>query len=186
MATPRKIGVLIGSLRKGSFSRKIANAFIKLAPETLDLEIIEIRGVSFFDQDLEDTPPADWTSFREKIKACDAILFVTPEYNRSVPGALKNAIDVASRPYGHNSFDGKPAGIISTSIGAIGGFGANHHLRQSLTFLNMPQLTQPEMYLGNSAGIVGDNGQVSDTGTRDYLAKFGAVFADWVETFIKH
>ncbi len=182
MPARKKTGVLIGSLRKGSFSRKIAKAVIALAPETLDFEIIEIGGVSFFNQDLEETPPADWVALREKIKACDAILFVTAEYNRSVPGVLKNAIDVASRPYGKNAFDGKPAAIISTSIGAIGGFGANHHLRQSLTFLNMPQLTQPEMYVGHSADVVGEDGTVTDAGTCEYLAKFGKVFAEWVET----
>lgn len=183
MSPTRKIGVLIGSLRKDSFSRKIAKAIIALAPDSLSFEIIEIGGVSFFNQDLEASPPADWTGFRDRIKACDAILFVTAEYNRSVPGVLKNAIDVASRPYGQSVFNGKPAGIISTSIGALGGFGANHHLRQSLSFLNMPQFNQPEMYVGNSAQVCGENGEVSNEATRDYLAKFGVAFAEWVHKF---
>ncbi|CAM5770623.1 NADPH-dependent FMN reductase [Labrys miyagiensis] len=180
MSSVKKVGVLIGSLRKDSFSRKIARAVIALAPDSLSFEVIEIGGVSFFNQDLEATPPADWVSLREKIKACDAILFVTPEYNRSVPGVLKNAIDVASRPYGQSVFNGKPAAIVSTSIGAIGGFGSNHHLRQSLTFLNMPQLAQPEMYVGNSAQVVGEDGEVANDATKDYLAGFGVAFAAWI------
>lgn len=180
MSSVKKVGVLIGSLRKESFSRKIAKAVIALAPESLSFEIIEIGGVSFFNQDLEETPSADWVTLREKIKACDAILFVTPEYNRSMPGVLKNAIDVASRPYGHNAFNGRPAGIVSTSIGAIGGFGSNHHLRQSLTFLNMAQLAQPEMYVGNSAQVVGEDGEVANDAIKDYLAGFGAAFAAWI------
>jgi chromate reductase, NAD(P)H dehydrogenase (quinone) len=181
MSSVKKIGVLIGSLRKESFSRKIAKAIIALAPESLSFEIIEIGGVSFFNQDLEATPPADWLELREKIKACDAILFVTPEYNRSVPGVLKNAIDVASRPYGHNAFNGKPAAVVSTSMGAIGGFGSNHHLRQSLVFLNMIQLAQPEMYVGNSGQIVDEAGEVTNDTTRDYLSGFGVAFAEWVQ-----
>jgi len=181
MSSTKKIGVLIGSLRKGSFSRRIAHAAIALAPESLSFTVIEIGGLSFFNQDLEATPPADWVSFRDEIKACDAILFVTPEYNRSVPGVLKNAVDVGSRPYGQGVLIGKPAAIISTSIGAVGGFGSNHHLRQSLMFLNMPTLAQPEMYLGNSATIVDEEEEVTNESTRDYLANFGKTFADWVE-----
>jgi len=181
MSSVKKVGVLIGSLRKGSFSRRIAHAAIGLAPEGLSFSIIDIGGLSFFNQDLEAAPPADWVSFREEIKACNAILFVTPEYNRSVPGVLKNAIDVASRPYGQGVLIGKPAAVISTSIGAVGGFGANHHLRQSLAFLNMPTLGQPEMYLGNSAQIVDEEGEVTSEGTRDYLTNFGKAFAAWVD-----
>jgi chromate reductase, NAD(P)H dehydrogenase (quinone) len=181
MSSVKKVGVLIGSLRKDSFSRKIAKAVIALAPESLSFEIIEIGGVSFFNQDLEATPPADWVSLREAIKACDAILFVTAEYNRSVPGVLKNAIDVGSRPYGQSVFNGKPAAVVSTSIGAIGGFGANHHLRQSLTFLNMAQMAQPEMYIGNSASVVDENGEVTNEATSALLANFGKAFAAWVE-----
>jgi chromate reductase len=182
MSSVKKVGVLIGSLRKGSFSRKIAQAAIALAPEGLSFTIIEIGGLSFFNQDLEATPPADWVSFRSEIKACDAILFVTAEYNRSVPGVLKNAVDVGSRPYGHGVLNGKPAAVISTSIGAIGGFGANHHLRQSLVFLGMPTLTQPEMYLGNSAQIVDEEGEVTNEGMRGYLVNFGQAFAAWIDT----
>src|SRR5215467_12613086 len=135
---PNSVAIVVGSLRKDSFNRKIANAFIKVAPATLKPEIVEIGDLTFFNQDIEADPPASWVAFKSKIKAADAVLFVTPEYNRSMPGVLKNAIDIASRPYGQSAWDGKPAGIISGSIGAVGGFGANHHLRQSLTYLNMP------------------------------------------------
>src|SRR6266480_1454618 len=126
---------IVGSLRKGSFSLKIANALARLAPASLKLDVTTLEGLSFFNQDLEATPPADWVAFRERIKKADAVLFVTPEYNRSMPGVLKNAIDVASRPYGQSVFNGKPGGVISNSPGAIGGFGANHHIRQTLAFL---------------------------------------------------
>ncbi|MDQ0394695.1 NADPH-dependent FMN reductase [Labrys monachus] len=180
MSSVKKVGVLIGSLRKGSFSRRVANAAIALAPESLSFTIIELGGLSFFNQDLEATPPADWVSFRDAVKACDAILFVTPEYNRSIPGVLKNAVDVGSRPYGQGVLIGKPAAVISTSIGAVGGFGSNHHLRQCLSFLNMPTLGQPEMYLGNSAQLVDEEGEVTSEGTRDYLTNFGKAFATWV------
>ena len=170
-----KIAVLVGSLRKDSFSRKVANALIKLTPG-LDFEILDIGSVSYFNQDLEANPPADWVALREKIAAADAILFVTAEYNRSVPGVLKNAIDVASRPYGKGALANKPAAIISTSIGAIGGFGANHHLRQSLTFLNMPTMGQPEAYIGNTGSLFDDKGELTNDGTRDFLTNFGKQF----------
>ena len=134
------------------------------------------RKQTGFNQDLEASPPADWTALRERIAAADAVLFVTAEYNRSVPGVLKNAIDVASRPYGQGALAGKPAAIISTSIGAIGGFGANHHLRQSLCFLNMPVLEQPEAYIGGTGSLFDDAGQLTNEGTRDFLTGFGKAF----------
>lgn len=176
-----KVVVLVGSLRKESFSRKVANALVKLAPE-LDFSFADIGSVSFFNQDLEANPPADWTRFRDQIKAADAILFVTPEYNRSVPGALKNAVDVASRPYGQGALTGKPAAIISTSMGAIGGFGSNHHLRQSLTFLNMPVLAQPEAYIGGTGGLFDDKGELTNDATRGFLVKFGEAFAAFIKS----
>src|SRR3954467_822182 len=128
---PHSVAVIVGSLRKESFSRKIAKAIIAVAPPSLTFQFVEIGDLPLFSQDLEATPPQQWVTFRNKIKPFDAVLFFTPEYNRSVPGALKNAIDVASRPYGASVWNGKPAGIVSGSMGAIGGFGANHHLRQS-------------------------------------------------------
>ena len=175
-----KVAVLVGSLRKESFSRKIANALVALTPN-LKFEFLDIGSVSYFNQDLESTPPADWTALLERITAADAVLFVTAEYNRSVPGVLKNAIDVASRPYGQGALAGKPAAIISTSIGAIGGFGANHHLRQSLCFLNMPVLEQPEAYIGASGSLFDDAGQLTNDGTRDFLANYGKAFAAWID-----
>ncbi len=178
----RKVAVLVGSLRKDSFNRKIALALADLAKDKLDLQIVEIGGLSFFNQDLEAAPPADWVAFRDKIRAADAVLFVTPEYNRSVPGALKNAIDVGSRPYGHSVFSGKPAAVISSSPGALGGFGANHHLRQSLAFLNMPALQQPEAYLGGVGDWFDETGKLTNESARGFLAKFADAFAGWIET----
>lgn len=170
-----KVAVLVGSLRKESFSRKVANALAKLTPG-LKFDFPDIGSVSFFNQDLEANPPADWTALRQSISAADAVLFVTAEYNRSVPGVLKNALDVASRPYGQGALMGKPAAVISTSIGAIGGFGANHHLRQSLTFLNMPVLAQPEAYIGNTGSLFDDAGNLTSDGTKDFLVNFGKAF----------
>ena len=144
----RKIAVIIGSLRKESFNRKVAKTLMLLAPPTLDLEIVEIGQLAMYNQDDDDNPPPTYLEFREKIKSVDGVLFVTPEYNRSIPGVLKNAIDVGSRPYGASSWNGKPCAVVSVSPGAIGGFGANHHLRQCLVFLNMPAL-QHEAYVGS-------------------------------------
>lgn len=180
MPDTKTVAVIVGSLRQGSFSKKIANAMAGLAPEGLAFDFVDLAGLSFYNQDLEATPPADWTAFRDRIRAADAVLFVTPEYNRSVPGVLKNAIDVGSRPYGHSVFSGKPAAIVSTSPGAMGGFGANHHLRQSLVFLGMPTMTQPEAYLGNAATMVGDDGKVAAEATRDFLAGIMKAFAAWI------
>jgi chromate reductase len=180
MAT-HKVAVLIGSIRKDSFNRKLAHALVELAHPSLQFDIVEIAHVSYFNQDLEQTPPKDWIDLRAHIKKSDAVLFVTPEYNRSVPGVLKNAIDVASRPYGQSVFNGKPAAVISVSIGAIGGFGANHHLRQSLTFLNMPTLQQPEAYIGNAGGLFDDQGKLKNDQTRDFLKKYLDAFAAWID-----
>lgn len=177
----RDIALLVGSLRKGSFNRMTAHALIELAPESLKLEIVEIRDLPLYDQDLDAAPPGQWTAFRERIRRADAALFVTPEYNRSVPGVLKNAIDVASRPYGKSAWDRKPAGVISVSPGAIGGFGANHHLRQSLVFLNMPALQQPEVYIANCASLFDEHGKLSDENTRRFLKTFLDAFAAWID-----
>src|SRR6202030_2554962 len=132
MATPHHVVVIVGSLRKESFTLKIANALAKLAPATVKLDILSLHGLSFFNQDMEATPPADWLAFREKIQKSAGVVFVTPEYNRSIPGVLKNAIDVASRPYGKSSFLGKPTGIISNSPGPLGGVSAAKHLQNIL------------------------------------------------------
>lgn len=177
----RNVAVLVGSLRKASLNRMAAHALMKLAPENLTLSAVEIGALPLYNQDRDAAPPAEWTSFREKIAAADAVLFVTPEYNRSVPGVLKNAIDVGSRPYGQSVWKGKPAAIMSVSPGAIGGFGANHHLRQSLVFLDMPALQQPEMYIGHADKLFDASGNLTNEGTRDYFGTFLNAFASWIE-----
>lgn len=178
----KKIAVLVGSLRKESFNRKMAKALMKLSPDSLSLEIIEIGGLPLYNQDLDDNPPAAWTEFRERLKKFDGVLFVTPEYNRSVPGALKNAIDVGSRPYGKSAWTGKPGAVVSVSPGAIGGFGANHHLRQSLVFLDVPAMPQPEAYIGKAGDLFDERGDLANESTREFAATFMNAFAAWVET----
>ena len=177
----RTIAVLVGSLRKGSLNRKMANAIRGMAPEQMKLEIVEIGNLPLYNADLEETPPAQWVQFRERIKSADAVLFVTPEYNRSVPAGLKNAIDVGSRPYGKSVWERKPAAVVSVSPGAIGGFGANHHLRQSFVFLNMPALQQPEAYIGNAGSLFDDNGKLTNESTIQFLINYGKAFAAWID-----
>lgn len=180
MATKRKVAVIVGSLRKGSFSRMTAKALCGLAPD-LDCEIIEIGQLSLYNQDLDEAPPQEWAAFRDRIKAVDAVLFVTPEYNRSVPGVLKNAIDVGSRPYGHSAWAKKPAAVVSVSPGALAAFGANHHLRQSLVFLDMPTMQQPEAYIGGVSKLVDEQGAIAKEETREFLRKIMQSFSAWIE-----
>jgi chromate reductase len=177
----RNIAVIVGSLRKESFSRKLANALIPLARPALDLKLIEIGDLELYNEDTEKNPTRAWTAFRDAIRPVNAVLFVTPEYNRSVPGCLKNAVDVGSRPYGSSVWSGKPAAIISNSPGAIGGFGANHHLRQSLVFLDMPVMQQPEAYISGSNKLVDDDGKIIEDSKREFLTKFMQSFGDWIE-----
>ena len=148
MSQQRSVAVLVGSLRKGSYSRMVANALIALAPAELQLEVVEIGQLPLYNQDYDDAkaPLPEWIAFRERIRVKDAVLFVTPEYNRSVPGVLKNAIDVGSRPPGHSAWQGKPGAVVSDSPGGYGAFGANHALRQSMVFLNVPMMQMPEAY----------------------------------------
>jgi chromate reductase len=162
----KKVGVLVGSLRKESFNRKIAKELMAVAPADLALEEVAIGALPIFNQDFDDegTTPAEWVTFRETLKRYDAFLFVTPEYNRSVPAVLKNALDVGSRPYGKNLWDGKPGAVVSVSIGGISGFGANHHLRQTLVFLNVPTMPQPEAYIGNAAALFDAHGALVNEG----------------------
>ena len=183
MSTPKNVAVIVGSLRKDSFNRKIANALSGLAPPALKLEIAEIGQLPLYsqDDDVPGTVPPAWQAFRDRVKPADAVLFVTPEYNRSVPGVLKNAIDVGSRPYGQSVWDGKPGAVISVSPGAIGGYGANHHLRQMMVFLNVPMLQQPEAYIGGAASLFDDKGNLTNPGTREFLGKFMQAFAAWIE-----
>jgi chromate reductase, NAD(P)H dehydrogenase (quinone) len=177
------VAVLVGSLRKDSVNRKVANAMADLAPPALKLEIVEFRDLPLYDQDLDANPPPEWTRFRDRVRAADAVLFVTPEYNRSVPGPLKNAIDVGSRPYGHSAWNGKPTAIASASPGAIGGFGSNHHLRQSLVFLNMAAMPQPEAYIGGADKLFDANGKLVNDGTRKFLIQFMEAFAAWIAKY---
>ncbi|WP_313958431.1 NADPH-dependent FMN reductase [Chelativorans salis] len=179
-----KIAVLVGSLRKESFSRKVAAAITGLE-KNLSFDFVDIGKISYFNEDLEANPPADWTDYRNRIIAADAVLFVTPEYVRSVPAVLKNAVDVGSRPYGQGVLMGKPAAIVSTSLGAIGAFGANHHLRQSLASLDMPTLGQPECYIGNTGRLFDDDGELVDEGTREFLATFAKSFKEFVEKMVR-
>lgn len=181
MSTNRQVAVLVGSLRKNGFNRRTANALAGLAPDGLELQIVEIGSLPLYNQDLDDAPPAAWVTFRGQVKAADAVLFVTPEYNRSVPGVLKNAIDVGSRPYGQSVWSGKPGAVISVSPGAIGGFGANHHLRQSLVFLNVPTMPQPEAYVGGAGQLFDDAGNLTIDGTKKFLGGFMQSFAAWIE-----
>jgi chromate reductase len=177
----RKVAVVVGSLRKGSYNRKMALAMEKLAPPSLKLGIIEIRDLALYDEDLEAAPPQPWLDFRAQIRTREAVLFVTPEYNRSVPGGLKNAIDVGSRPYGQSVWSKKPCAVVSVSPGGIGGFGANHHLRQSLVFLDMPVLQQPEAYIGGAATLFAEDGSIASDGTRKFITGLLAAFDAMIE-----
>jgi chromate reductase len=174
------VAVIVGSLRKASLNRKMAHALAGLAPDGVKLEIVEIGDLPFYNEEIEATPPESWVKFRDAIKAADAVLFLTPEYNRGVPGVLKNAIDVGSRPYGQAVWTGKPTAVISVSPGALGAFGANHHLRQILVGVSAPVMAGPEAYIGGAGGLFGDDGSIVVEGTRDFLTKFMAAFADWI------
>ncbi|MGL4316397.1 MAG: NADPH-dependent FMN reductase [Pseudomonas sp.] len=180
MSKVHNVAVLVGSLRKASINRKLALALAELAPPSLKLQIVEIGELPLYNEDIDVSPtPAPYVTFREQVKAADALLFVTPEYNRSVPAPLKNAIDVGSRPYGQSVYSGKPGAVLSASPGAVGGFGANHHLRQSLVFLDVPVLQQPEAYLGGAGSFFDENGKLND-GVRGFLQKFIDAYAAWV------
>lgn len=184
MTSSRSVAILVGSLREGSLNRKTALALIRMAPPGLSLEIVEIGDLPLYNQDLDQDPPRPWRAFRERIAGFDALLFVTPEHNRSVPAALKNAIDIGSRPYGSSVWSGKPAGVVSVSPGAIGGFGANHHLRQSLVFLDMPAMQQPEAYFGGAGDYFDEAGELKSPATRKVMQRFITAFAEWVERIL--
>jgi chromate reductase, NAD(P)H dehydrogenase (quinone) len=175
----KKVGVIVGSIRSGSYTRMLAKAMCGLNPD-LQCEIIEIKQLPMHNQDVENSPPREAAEFKDRIKACDAILFVTPEYNRSIPGVLKNAIDVGSRPYGQSAWEKKPCMVVSCSPGAIGGFGANHHLRQCLVFLQMPVM-QMEAYVGHVNKLMDDQGQVTNEDTKGFLMKIMQAFGAWIE-----
>src|SRR5690606_20667211 len=179
----KKISVLVGSLREGSFNKKIATEVMKLASPNLELEILQIGQLVYYNEDLDHgNPPQEWVEFRNKIKNSDGFLFFTPEYNRGLPAVLKNAIDVASRPYGKNSWAGKPGAVISVTISALGAFGANHLLRQSMAFVDVPMMQQPEAYIGNASSLFDDNGKLAED-TEGFLQKFIDSYERWVNKF---
>lgn len=182
MAKQFNVAVLVGSLRKDSYTRKLAKAIVDRASANLAFDFIEIGDLALYNEDLDtDTPPESWARYRKQMHAADAVLFVTPEYNRSVPGALKNAIDVGSRPYGKAVFGGKPAAVVTGSPGGIAGFGANHHLRQSLVFLDMFVMAQPEAYIGDMWNLFDDSGALTNEETGKFLGKIAESFAAWIE-----
>jgi chromate reductase len=180
MTTPVKVAVLVGSLRKDSFSRKIAMSLIAIGQDPLAFDVVEIGDLPLYNQDDETNPPPSVVEFRQRVGVANALLFVTPEYNRSVPGVLKNAIDVGSRPYGKSVWEGKPGAVVSVSPGAIGAFGANHHLRQSMVFLNVPMMAQPEAYIGNAKALFDEEGALVNDSTRAFLQKFLQAYAVWI------
>ncbi|HYJ20293.1 MAG TPA: NAD(P)H-dependent oxidoreductase [Burkholderiales bacterium] len=180
MNGPLSIAVLVGSLRDGSHTRYLVLALANLAPPSMRFEFLDIGGLPLYNPDDDSDPPLPWQTFRARIQAADAVLFATPEYNRSIPGALKNAIDVGSRPYGESVWSGKPAAVLSASPGALGGFGANHHLRQCLVFLDMPTLQQPEAYVGRADRLLDPEGNFAEPGTRDFMQQFLAAFESWI------
>jgi chromate reductase, NAD(P)H dehydrogenase (quinone) len=181
MATPHNVVVIVGSLRKESFTLKVANALAKLAPDTLKLDVTTLHGISFFNQDLEATPPADWVAFREKLQKSNGVLFVTPEYNRSIPGVLKNAIDVGSRPYGKSSFLGKPIGVISNSPGPLGGVNAAMNLKQILPGYSGSIMGQPEIYLNAIGDAFDDKGELVKESLRPVLQQYLDAYAAFVK-----
>lgn len=180
-----KVGLIIGSLRENSFSGLIADKVASLFPEGVQTEKIELGHLPFYNQDLdtEGNVPEEYVAFREEIKGFDAFLIVTPEYNRTIPAVLKNALEVGSRPVGDNAWNHKPAAIISQSPGNLGGFGANHHLRQILTGLNMPILQQPEAYISNIMNLLDDNGELTNEGTVAFLQSFADAFVALIEKY---
>jgi chromate reductase, NAD(P)H dehydrogenase (quinone) len=184
MGDPNTVAVIVGSLRQDSLTRRVAETLIRLSPPSLTFLSIEIGNLPLYNEDLEGggMTPEPWKRLREEIVAADAVLFATPEYNRSAPAALKNALDVGSRPYGQSVWDGKPAAVVSVSPGAMGAFGANHHLRQSLVFLNMPTMQQPEAYIGHADSLFQPDGGIGSDGTAVFLTGLMSKFATWVDT----
>ena len=182
----RDVAVVVGSLREGSLNRKLARELERLAPPGLRFREVGIGALPLYNEDLDKgTPPREWQAFRAAIRAADAVLFVTPEYNRSIPGVLKNAVDVGSRPYGQSAWAKKPGAVVSGTPGALGAFGANHHLRQSCVFLDMPIMPQPEAYLGHIGDVFGDDGRVKDGKLAGLLTQFMAAYADWIEKILR-
>ncbi len=177
-----KIAIIVGSLRKDSINRKVARSICALRGDNLDCSMIEIGDLPLYNQDLDTNPPEAWVRFRKDVAAADGVLFCSPEYNRGVPGVLKNAIDVGSRPYGQSVFDKKPAAIVTASPGSIGGFGSNHQIRQAAVFLNMPVMQQPEAYLGHVTNDSFDaDGKLKEGPLKELVTTLAHAFHDWVD-----
>lgn len=175
------IGIINGSLRKNSFSQSIADFVVANAPEGLVFKMVDISNLPLYNQDYDEANPVEYTAFRNEVKALDGLLFISPEHNRSFPAAIKNALDVGSRPYGESVWSGKPGAVISQSPGSIGGFGANQHLRQVLAFLNVLTMAQPEAYIGAYHTLIDENGALNNEGTKRFIGSFLAAFKAWVE-----
>jgi chromate reductase len=181
-----KIAIIVGSLRKDSLNRKVAQSICALRNDNLDCSMIEIGDLPLYNQDSDANPPEQYVRFRQEVAAADGVLFVSPEYNRGIPGVLKNAIDVGSRPYGQSAFDKKPAAIVTASPGSIGGFGANHQIRQACVFLNMPVMQQPEAYLGHVTDDSFDqDGCLKEGPLKELVSGLAHAFAGWVEAIIR-
>ena len=177
-----RIAIIVGSLRAESINRKVARSICGLRNDNLDCSMIEIGDLPLYNQDLDANPPEQWLRFRKQIAETDGVLFCSPEYNRGIPGVLKNAIDVGSRPYGQSVFDKKPAAIVTASPGSIGGFGANHQIRQAAVFLNMPIMQQPEAYLGHvSDHSFAEDGCIKEGPLKDLITGLAHAFHDWVD-----
>ena len=181
-----KIAIIVGSLRRDSINRKVAQSICAIPGDNLDCSMIEIADLPLYNPDLDANPPEQWARFRQQVAAADGVLFVSPEYNRGIPGVLKNAIDVGSRPYGESVFDKKPAAIVTASPGAIGGFGSNHQIRQAAVYLNMPIMAQPEAYLGHlSDDSFDQSGCLKDGALKDVITMLAHAFSGWVETILR-
>src|SRR4051794_22224823 len=183
---PYKIAIIVGSLREGSINRKVARSICGLKNDNLDCSMIEIGDLPLYNQDLDTNPPEQWTRFRQQVGSADGVLFCSPEYNRGIPGVLKNAIDIGSRPYGQSVFDKKPGAIVTASPGSIGGFGANHQIRQAGVFLNMPMMQQPEAYLGHvSDDSFDESGCLKDGPLKDLITGLAHAFHNWVDMILR-
>ena len=181
-----KIAILVGSLRTDSINKTVARSICALRGDNLECSVVEIGDLPLYNEDLDKNPPEQWVRLRDQVRAADGVLFVSPEYNRGVPGVLKNAIDVGSRPYGQSVFDQKPAAIVTASPGSVGGFGSNHQIRQAAVFLNMPVMQQPEAYLGHVSGDSFDaDGCLKEGPLKEIVIKLACAFHDWVEMILR-
>lgn len=178
---PKQVGYVVGSLRKESNNRKLANALIKLAPPDFSFKELKIGDLPLYNQDDDKAQAPEVQRFKTELRACDAVIFVTAEYNRSIPGVLKNAIDQASRPYGQSAWAGKPAGLIGCSTGAIGTAVAQGHLRSCLGFLDMPTLGQPEAYIQVKEGFFDEAGNLANPESRKFLHSWMDKYVAWVK-----